>query len=108
LGITIISVTQPIDTSNTSGVLQQNILFLFSQYDNDLRRQKCIAGMKEKLMQGDWSGPVPVGYSFDRSNARKQTIVINEKGNLIRKAFEMKAMRNFPTLKLPNGFQSTD
>ena len=28
LGINIISVTQPIDTSNPSGILQQNILFL--------------------------------------------------------------------------------
>ena len=90
LGITIISVTQPIDTSNPSGVLQQNILFLFSQYDNDLRRQKCIAGMKEKLMQGEWVGGAPVGYSYDRSDTRVQRIVINEKGKLIRKAFEMK------------------
>ena len=51
LGVTIVSVTQPIDTSNPSGVLQQNILFLFGQNDNDLRRQKCVAGMKEKLLK---------------------------------------------------------
>ena len=90
LGITIVSVTQPIDTSNPSGVLQQNILFLFSQYDNDLRRQKCIAGMKEKLIRGEWVGGAPVGYSYDRSDTRVQRIVINEQGKLIRKAFEMK------------------
>lgn len=48
LGIQIISVTQPIDTKNPAGVLQQNILFLFSQYDNDLRRLKTIEGMKER------------------------------------------------------------
>jgi DNA invertase Pin-like site-specific DNA recombinase len=90
LGITIVSVTQPIDTSNPSGVLQQNILFLFSQYDNDLRRQKCIAGMKEKLMRGEWVGGAPVGYSYDRSDSRVQRIVPNEQGKLIRKAFEMK------------------
>jgi DNA invertase Pin-like site-specific DNA recombinase len=90
LGITIVSVTQPIDTSNPAGVLQQNILFLFSQYDNDLRRQKCIAGMKEKMLRGEWVGGVPVGYSYDRSDTRVQRIVINEKGKLIRQAFEMK------------------
>jgi len=90
LGITIVSVTQPIDTSNPSGVLQQNILFLFSQYDNDLRRQKCIAGMKEKLMRGEWVGGAPVGYSYDRSDSRVQRIVPNEQGKLIHKAFEMK------------------
>ncbi|CAN5460486.1 recombinase family protein [soil metagenome] len=90
LGITIISVTQPIDTSNPSGVLQQNILFLFGQYDNDLRRQKCIAGMKEKLLRGDWVSHAPVGYSYDRTNSKEQKIIINEKGKLIRKAFELK------------------
>jgi site-specific DNA recombinase len=32
-GISIISVTQPIDVSTHSGVLQQNIEFIFSKYD---------------------------------------------------------------------------
>ncbi len=96
LGITIVSVSQPIDTSNPSGVLQQNILFLFSQYDNDLRRQKCIDGMREKLMRGEWVGTVPTGYSYDHSaiqagGKNEQRIVINEKGKFVRKIFEMKA-----------------
>ena len=34
-GITILAVTQPIDTSNPRGVFQQNIQFLFSEYDNN-------------------------------------------------------------------------
>jgi site-specific DNA recombinase len=92
LGIAIISVSQPIDTTNPSGVLQQNILFLFSQYDNDLRRQKCIDGMHEKLLRGEWVGMVPIGYSYDRTGGSKeQKIIINKDGNLVRKAFEMKA-----------------
>jgi site-specific DNA recombinase len=91
LGITIASVTQPIDTSNPSGVLQQNILFLFSQYDNDLRRQKSVAGMKEKLLKGEWMGVVPIGYKFDRSSGtREQKIVFNEDADLMKKAFMMK------------------
>jgi site-specific DNA recombinase len=91
LGITIASVTQPIDTSNPSGVLQQNILFLFSQYDNDLRRQKSVAGMKEKLLKGEWMGVAPLGYKFDRSSGTKeQKIVFNEDARLMKKAFLMK------------------
>ena len=89
-GISIVSVTQPIDVSTHSGVLQQNIQFIFSKYDNDLRREKCITGMKEKLLRGEWTGMVPVGYSFDRSEGRTQRIVINEKGKLIAKAFAWK------------------
>lgn len=90
LGIQIVSVTQPIDTNNPAGVLQQNILFLFSQYDNDLRRQKTIAGMKEKLLQGIWPCGAPMGYDNVTINGEK-SIVINEKGKLLRKAFLWKA-----------------
>ncbi len=91
LGVTIISVTQPIDTSNPSGVLQQNILFLFGQYDNDLRRQKCVAGMKEKLLKGEWLGVAPIGYKYDRSGSfKEQTIIFNCDAPLIKKAFVMK------------------
>jgi len=90
-GISIASVTQPIDVSTHAGVLQQNIQFIFSKYDNDLRREKCIAGMREKLLRGEWTGTTPIGYSYDRNTAAKQQrIVLNEKGMLIKKAFEWK------------------
>lgn len=91
-GISIVSVTQPIDVSTHSGVLQQNIQFIFSKYDNDLRREKSITGMREKLMRGEWTGGAPFGYSYDRSVAGKeQRILINEKGAILRQAFELKA-----------------
>jgi len=88
-GISIISVTQPIDVSTHSGVLQQNIQFIFSKYDNDLRREKCIAGMKEKLLRGEWTGGAPLGYVYGIINGARK-IVAGEKGNLIAWAFELK------------------
>ncbi len=90
LGIAIISVTQPIDTSNPSGVLQQNILFLFSQYDNDLRKQKSMEGTKEKLMSGIWCTRPPRGYDTVRRNGER-FIEINSTGKLLRKAFLWKS-----------------
>jgi site-specific DNA recombinase len=93
LGISIISVTQPIDTSNPSGVLQQNILFLFGQYDNDLRKQKCMAGTKEKLFKGIWCLKPPIGYDTVRRNGVR-TIEVNATGKLLRKAFLWKANEN--------------
>ena len=89
-GVNIIAVTQPIDTNSHAGVLQQNIQFIFSKYDNDLRRQKTVDGMREKLLRGDWIGHAPKGYSFVKG-ADKQTIVINEYGELIKLAFEWRA-----------------
>ncbi len=90
LGISIISVTQPIDTSNPSGILQQNILFLFGQYDNDLRKQKSMAGTREKLLSGHWCTKAPVGYDNVRRNGQS-CIEINPTGHLLRKAFLWKA-----------------
>ena len=89
-GVNIMAVTQPIDTNSHAGALQQNIQFIFSKYDNDLRRQKTIDGMREKLLRGDWIGNAPTGYSFIKGMA-SQTIVINEKGEFIKQAFIWRA-----------------
>jgi len=51
-GISVHSVSQPTDATTASGSLQQNIQFIFSEYDNQLRREKCMAGVKEKLLSG--------------------------------------------------------
>ncbi|UPT69039.1 MAG: recombinase family protein [Sphingobacteriales bacterium JAD_PAG50586_3] len=63
-GVSIMAVSQPIDTNSHAGTLQQNIQFIFSKYDNDLRRQKTIDGMREKLLKGEWIGHAPTGYTF--------------------------------------------
>src|SRR5690606_30805188 len=68
------------------------IQFIFSKYDNDLRREKCVTGMREKLLRGEWIGSVPQGYSYERSSrGTEQKIVINNTGPLIKKAFELRA-----------------
>lgn len=90
LGIEIVSVTQPIDTSSASGQMQQKMLFLFGEFDNQLRKQKCTAGIKEMLYRGDWPTMAPLGYDIVRANG-KRSIVVNSKGKLLRKAFEWKA-----------------
>ena len=93
LGIEIVSVTQPIDTSSASGQMQQKMLFLFGEFDNQLRRQKCMAGIKEMLLRGDWPTKPPLGYDIVKVHGKRK-IVGNIKGKLIRKAFEWKAYDN--------------
>ena len=90
MGVNILAVTQPIDTNSHAGALQQNIQFIFSKYDNDLRRQKTVDGMREKLLRGEWIGHAPRGYSFVKG-AEKQTIIINKDGEMMRQAFEWRA-----------------
>lgn len=90
LGIYIQSVRQPVDTSTSSGDFQQNIQMIFSHYDNQVRKEKCMSGIKEALLKGEWVTKPPVGYDIVYSDGIK-SIVLNEKGKLIRKAFHWKA-----------------
>lgn len=89
-GVTVFAVTQPADTSNASGVLQQSIHFIFSQYDNGLRKQRAVAGLKEKFNQGIWATRPPMGYDIVRTNGQRK-IVVNATGKKLRKAFVWKA-----------------
>jgi site-specific DNA recombinase len=91
-GVSILAISQPIDTNSHAGALQQNIQFIFSKYENDLRRQKSIDGMREKLIRGEWLGNCPTGYAYDRTHGGKeQKIVFSEKGQHIKQAFVWRA-----------------
>ena len=88
-GVSILSVAQQIDTDSHSGKLQESIHFIFSQYDNDLRREKCIVGMKEKLQRGDWMGRPPIGYR--RSDGKDRQIEFDENAEFVARIFLLKA-----------------
>jgi DNA invertase Pin-like site-specific DNA recombinase len=88
-GVEVFSVTQPADTSNPSGAFTQDIQFIFSQFDNQLRRQRVIAGMTEKFKRGDWVVKPPQGYDIIKINGNRK-IVVNEEGKKIKLAFEWK------------------
>ncbi|MBC7418266.1 MAG: recombinase family protein, partial [Pedobacter sp.] len=88
-GVTVFAVTQPTDTTNVSGVFQQNIQFLFSEFDNQLRKQRAVAGMKEKFEKGIWCLKPPLGYDVVKVNGERK-IVINKIGQHLKKAFQWK------------------
>lgn len=98
-GISIISVTQPTDSNTASGSLQQNIQFIFSAYDNQLRREKCMTGVKESLLRGDWCTKPPLGFDIVRTNGVKK-IVVNRTGKILRNAFVWKAEHGYSSEKI--------
>jgi site-specific DNA recombinase len=102
-GVMVFAVTQPTDTSNPSGVFQQNIHFLFSEFDNQLRKQRAMAGMKEKFEKGIWCLKPPMGYDVVLTNGERK-IVVNKDGKLLKKAFQWKAggMKNEEILEKLN------
>jgi site-specific DNA recombinase len=88
-GVNINAVTQPVDTSNPSGVLSQGMHLLFSEFDNKLRSQRVVAGLKAKFEKGIWSVKPPQGYDTITVNGERK-LVVNEEGRKIAKAFEWK------------------
>ena len=99
-GVHVISVTQPLDTSNENGVLMQDMQLIFARWDNAQRKQNAVAGMKMKFNKGEWVVKPPMGYDIIRKNGERR-IVVNKVGKLLKKAFEWKAagMRNEDILK---------
>ena len=90
--ILIESATQETDGSTASGDFQQNLYLLFGKMENELRRQKTLAGMQEMAKKGYLPNRAPVGYRHVKGADWDHRIVIDEKkGPLIKKAFEMKA-----------------
>ena len=99
-GISVISVTQPIDSDSIAGEFMENMLFLFNQFENNLRKDKCTAGMIECLENGDWFSQPPLGYSIDRNSKVKHTLVINEMGRMLGQAFRWKAYEGLSNVEI--------
>jgi site-specific DNA recombinase len=89
-GVEVYAVTQPIDTTNDTGRLNQNMQLLFSHHENSMRRQKSMEGTKTKSERGFWCYKPPIGYDRVIVNGTKE-IRINKTGEFLKKAFEWKA-----------------
>lgn len=92
-GVTVKSVTEATDDT-LAGRLQENILAVFNEYDNSLRADRSLNGMKEKVKTGIWPWPVPIGYKSAKRLAAKEKKVLPDVMDedtffLIRKSFDM-------------------
>jgi site-specific DNA recombinase len=91
LGITLRSATEPIDDSS-AGKLMEGIIASMAQFDNDVRSERTVAGMKARLERGGWTFPPPLGYLKGRdTNGRKTIVPDPDRASLITQAFEMYA-----------------
>ena len=101
-GVKVVSVTQSIDHNDPSGNFMEGIYHLFSEFDNQLRRDKSMTGMVEKLKQGYWPFMPPTGYTnvHQGKNADQHKMVINDKGKLLKKAFEWKANQDLSLVEI--------
>ena len=89
-GVYVVSATQPVDPDSASGDFMEDVLLLFSKFDNTIRKDKCVCGMKECLRRGEWFCRAPLGYDHYKKD-KHHYLEVNATGELLRKAFRWKA-----------------
>ena len=87
LGISLRSVTEPIDDTST-GKLMEGVLAAFAQFDNDVRSDRTRAGMRAALELGRWTFPAPLGYLTAPRSSSTSLVHDPERGPLVRRAFQ--------------------
>lgn len=84
-GVELRSATEAIST-DASGELMEIVLAGISQFDNRIRAENTIIGMKSRLLDGLWSGKAPWGYYNDKD--KKIIIPHSEKALIVKMLFE--------------------
>ncbi len=88
-GVAILSVKQGIDSSTPIGKMMLGVLLCTAEWDNTNRVDKFLSGRRHCMSSGVWCSRAPLGY--DKSGKSINTVyTINEKGELLRKAFHWK------------------
>lgn len=72
-GTRLCSVTEPIISEGPIGRMAEAMLAGYAQFENDIRKQRCEAGIQRKIAEGIWPWRPPVGYihSKRRMDRRK-------------------------------------
>ncbi len=85
-GITVHAATQPADTDTAAGKMMQSMSLIYSHIDNQMKRERTIAGMIAKMRQGGYCGRAPHGYKFEN-----KVLVPDKKAIHIKNIFKWKA-----------------
>lgn len=75
-----------------AGRFMENIIANVAQFDNDVRTERSVGGMRDAFREGRYVWLAPVGYKNQKVDG-KTTIVQTEKAGLVKLAFEMMADR---------------
>ena len=86
-GVTIVSVNQPVDKTNTLAEHIEAILLIVADIDNATRRNKCYQGMVACINRGEWYSKPPCGYTSKKVD-RQHIISVNEDGRILKNAWE--------------------
>ncbi len=62
LGVRLISLNDDIDTSTPEGIIHFQMKGMLAEWFSNQLGRKVVMGIREKVQQGRWHGPMPVGY----------------------------------------------
>ena len=79
---------------NPAGRFMENIIANVAQFDNEVRAERALNGLKEAVREGRYVWLSPMGYSNVKVE-NKSTIAPNTFAPLINKVFELLAMKKY-------------
>lgn len=88
LGISLRSVTEPIDDS-PAGKLMEGILAAMAQFDNDVRAERVTAGLHAAVERGRWCWQPPIGYLKSDPRTGPSLVPDPDRAPAVRAAFEL-------------------
>ena len=88
LGIIIVSATEKLEDT-PGGKFYETLLSAAAQFDNDVRSQRTLEGMRARLLKGLWASVAPWGYINTRDTADSKIIAPDpEKASIVKMLFE--------------------
>ena len=88
MGIKLVSVTEPIG-DDPMGLLFENMLSAFAQFDNEIRTARTTGGMRERTKQGGWVHETPPGYKKLKTPSGIPTLEPDESAPKVKRFLEL-------------------
>lgn len=88
LNIRILSATEN-NEDTAIGRLMRNIIGSFAQFDNDVKSERTILGMRRAIEDGRWPWRAPLGYKQYRNGSSKSLLIPSEDSKFVVEAFRL-------------------
>lgn len=99
-GVEIKSTSEYFENTPT-GRFMENIIANVAQFDNDVRTERCIGGMRDAMREGRYVWAAPIGYINHRIQG-KSTIKPNETAQVVQETFAIVAENILPLSEVRN------
>ena len=88
VNVRVLSATENNENSSV-GRLMRNIIGTFAQFENDVKSERTVNGMKEAIKQGRWCWRAPLGYKMTRDIASKPVLTPSSESIYVIKIFDL-------------------